>query len=97
LLKAFLVVCLFRVADTRSHDIHGISFIVLIWSVKPVATVETSVSSASAFQVIEVASEDYTGDVMPLWQYASMNTSSQMNKAIPLLMGMNQTLGDMNG
>jgi len=31
-------------------------------------------------------SEDYTGEIMPLWQFASINTASQMNKAIPLLL-----------
>lgn len=35
-------------------------------------------------RVDNVRSEDYTGDVMPLWQFASINTASQMNKAIPI-------------
>ena len=30
-----------------------------------------------------VKSEDYAGDVMPLWQFASINTATQMNKAVP--------------
>ena len=37
-------------------------------------------------------SEDYAGDVMPSWHYAAMNTSSQMNKAIPLLLDMRDDL-----
>jgi len=38
--------------------------------------------------VDDVRSEDYPGDVMPMWQFASINTASQMNKAIPLLMAV---------
>jgi acylphosphatase len=36
-------------------------------------------------RVDSVRSEDYAGDVMPLWQSASINTASQINKAIPIL------------
>jgi acylphosphatase len=36
--------------------------------------------------VDEVRSEDYADDIMPLWQFASINTATQMNKAIPLLL-----------
>jgi len=39
-------------------------------------------------RVDSVKSEDYTGEVMPSWQYAALNTSSQMNKAIPVLLEM---------
>jgi acylphosphatase len=39
--------------------------------------------------------EDYNGDVMSLDKYASINTSSQMNKAIPLLLGMNNKMDQM--
>jgi acylphosphatase len=39
-------------------------------------------------RVDDVRSEDYPGDVMPMWQFASINTASQMNKAIPLLMAV---------
>ncbi len=39
-------------------------------------------------RVDDVRSEDYHGDVMPTWQFASINTASQMNKAIPLLMAV---------
>ena len=35
-----------------------------------------------------VNSEEYTGDVMPLWQFASINTATQLNKAIPILLAM---------
>ncbi len=38
--------------------------------------------------VNDVISEEYAGDVMPLWQFASINTASQMNKAIPLLLAV---------
>jgi acylphosphatase len=38
--------------------------------------------------VDKVVSEDYTGDVMPLWQFASINTATQMNKAIPILLAV---------
>ncbi len=34
----------------------------------------------------DIESEEYIGDVMPLWQFASLNTASQMNKAVPILM-----------
>ncbi len=36
--------------------------------------------------VDNVKFEEYTGDVMPLWQFASINTASQMNKAVPVLL-----------
>jgi acylphosphatase len=38
--------------------------------------------------VDNVSSEDYPGDIMPSWQFATMGTASQMNKAIPLLLEM---------
>jgi hydrogenase maturation factor HypF (carbamoyltransferase family) len=37
-----------------------------------------------------VRSEDYNGDVMPLWQFASINTASQMNKAIPIILAVQE-------
>ena len=37
-----------------------------------------------------VKSEDYTGEVMPLWQFASISTATQMNKAIPLLLAVKE-------
>jgi hydrogenase maturation factor HypF (carbamoyltransferase family) len=43
-------------------------------------------------KVDSVKSEDYIGEVMPSWQYAAMNTSSQMNKAIPVLLEMRDDL-----
>lgn len=48
-------------------------------------------------KVDNVKSEDYTGDVMPLWQYATMNTSSQINKAIPILLEMRDDMKEMKG
>ena len=43
-------------------------------------------------RVDSVKSEDYTGDVMSSWQYAALNTSSQMNKAIPVLLEMRDNI-----
>lgn len=37
-------------------------------------------------KVDNIKSEDYSGDIMPLWQFASISTASQMNKAIPVLL-----------
>lgn len=36
--------------------------------------------------VDNVKFDEYTGDVMPLWQFALINTASQMNKAVPVLL-----------
>lgn len=36
-----------------------------------------------------IETENYNGEVMSLDKYASINTSSQLNKAIPLLLSMN--------
>jgi acylphosphatase len=44
-----------------------------------------------------VSSEDYPGEVMPAWQFASIGTFSQMNKAIPLLLEMKDDLKEMKG
>jgi acylphosphatase len=41
--------------------------------------------------------ESFTGSVMPLDKYAAINTSSQMNKAIPLLLSMDGKLDSVNG
>jgi hypothetical protein len=38
--------------------------------------------------VENVKSEDFAEDITPLWQFASINTASQMNKAIPLLLAV---------
>jgi len=43
-----------------------------------------------------IKSEDFAGEVMSIDKYAAINTSSQMNKAIPLLLSMNDKLGIMN-
>jgi acylphosphatase len=48
-------------------------------------------------QVDRIDAEDYTGEVMSLDRYAMINTSSQMNKAIPLLLGMNNKMDQMLG
>ncbi len=38
--------------------------------------------------VDNVKSENFSDDITPLWQFASINTASQMNKAIPLLLAV---------
>lgn len=38
--------------------------------------------------VDRVVSEEYAGEVMPLWQFASINSATQMNRAIPILLEM---------
>ncbi|MGV8175195.1 MAG: acylphosphatase [Methanothrix sp.] len=40
--------------------------------------------------VDNVRSEDFAGDIMPLWQFASISTATQMNKAIPLLLAVKE-------
>jgi hydrogenase maturation factor HypF (carbamoyltransferase family) len=35
-----------------------------------------------------VKSEEYAGEVMPLWQFASINTATQINKAVPVILEM---------
>jgi hydrogenase maturation factor HypF (carbamoyltransferase family) len=42
--------------------------------------------------VAKVESVDYADDIMPSWHYAAMNTSSQINKAIPILLEMRDNL-----
>jgi hypothetical protein len=37
-----------------------------------------------------VIPEEYTGEILPLWQFASILTAEQLNKAIPLLLNANQ-------
>jgi hydrogenase maturation factor HypF (carbamoyltransferase family) len=43
-------------------------------------------------RVDKVESAEYAGDVMPSWHYAAMNTSSQMNKAVPILLEIRDDL-----
>lgn len=40
--------------------------------------------------VDRVRCEDYADDIMPLWQFASISTATQMNKAIPLLLAVKE-------
>jgi acylphosphatase len=44
---------------------------------------------------IEVS--EFSGKVMSLEKYAAINTSAQLNKAIPLLLGMNNKMDQMLG
>jgi acylphosphatase len=46
-------------------------------------------------KVDRIDTESFTGSVMPLDKYAAINTSSQMNKAIPLLLSMDGKLDSM--
>ena len=46
-------------------------------------------------RVDNVRSEDYNGEVMPLWQFASINTASQMNKAIPILLAVKENTDEI--
>ena len=48
-------------------------------------------------KVDRIDAESFTGSVMPLDKYATINTSSQMNKAIPLLLSMDGKLDSVNG
>ena len=45
--------------------------------------------------VERVLVEDYQGEIMPAWQFASIGTFSQMNKAIPLLLEMRDDIKEM--
>jgi acylphosphatase/uncharacterized protein YukE len=48
-------------------------------------------------RVDDIRSEDYDGDVMPLWQFANINSATQMNKAIPILLDVKGDLKEMKG
>ena len=48
-------------------------------------------------KIDRIDTESFTGSVMPLDKYAAINTSSQMNKAIPLLLSMDGKLDSVNG
>ena len=48
-------------------------------------------------KVDNIKSEEYTGDVTPLWQFANINSATQMNKAIPILLEMKDDLKEMKG
>ena len=47
--------------------------------------------------VDRIDTEDYAGNIMSLDKYATINTCSQMNKAIPLLLSMNNKMDQMLG
>jgi acylphosphatase/uncharacterized coiled-coil protein SlyX len=48
-------------------------------------------------EVDRIETEEYAGAVMPMESYAAINTSAQLNKAIPLLLGMNNKMDKMLG
>ena len=39
--------------------------------------------------------ENYQGEIMPAWQFASIGTFSQINKAIPLLLEMRDDIKEV--
>lgn len=43
-------------------------------------------------KVSGVTSEEYTGDIMPVWQTATIGSFTQLNKAIPILQDMRNDL-----
>ncbi len=59
-------------------------------------TIATSTQPPLA-SVERVLVEDYQGEIMPAWQFASIGTFSQMNKAIPLLLEMRDDIKEMKG
>ena len=59
-------------------------------------TITTSTQPPLA-SVEKVLVEDYQGEIMPAWQFASIGTASQMNKAIPLLLEMRDDIKEMKG
>ncbi len=48
-------------------------------------------------EIDRIKTEEYTGTVMLLEAYAAINTLAQLNKAIPLLLGMNNKMDQMLG
>jgi acylphosphatase len=46
-------------------------------------------------KVSRVTTEEYTGDIMPVWQSATIGSFRQLNKAIPLLLDMNGKMTQM--
>jgi acylphosphatase len=57
--------------------------------------VRSSKPELAVVDTIEVS--EFSGKVIPLKKYAAINTSAQLNKAIPLLLGMNNKMDRMLG
>ena len=57
-------------------------------------TIATSTQPPLA-SVERIFVEDYQGEIMPAWQFASISTFSQMNKAIPLLLEMRDDIKEV--
>ena len=55
--------------------------------------VRSSKPELAVVDTIEVS--EFSGKVIPLEKYAAINTSAQLNKAIPLLLGMNNKMDRM--
>jgi acylphosphatase len=47
--------------------------------------------------VDKVTSSEYAGDVMPMWQAASINTATQINKAVPILLEIKDNVKEIKG
>ncbi len=45
--------------------------------------------------VDKVTSSEYAGDVMPMWQAASINTATQINKAVPILLDIKDNVKEI--
>ena len=48
-------------------------------------------------KVSGITYEEYTGEVMPVWQAATMGSFAQLNKAIPILLEMKGDLKEIKG
>lgn len=46
-------------------------------------------------EVRQVTSEEHTGDIMPIWQVATVGSFAQLNNAIPILLEMKGDLKEM--
>ena len=57
-------------------------------------TIATSTQPPLA-SVESILAEDYQGEIMPAWQFASIGIFSQMNKAIPLLLEMRDDIKEV--
>jgi acylphosphatase len=47
--------------------------------------------------VDKVTSSEYAGDVMPMWQAASINMATQINKAVPILLEIKDNVKEIKG
>ena len=52
-------------------------------------------SAPSLAEPSNITSEEYTGNVKPLWQSLAANTNQQINKAVPILQSICNKVGDI--